>query len=302
MEDVHSSDGDQGRHRHGRHVHRSRRRRRRERALVPGEGALDPGRPGRGGGDGVRSRRGSTRATSTSVVVGTTIGINAVLTRSGARVVYLTTKGFEDIPYIQRITASTTTTSTGGSRHHSFVGATASASPSGSTRRAASSSPLDRDALAATLDAADARRRRCSRRGLPPLLLPEPGARAARPRASTPACPGCPSRSRTRSRRSGASTSAATTVIVDAYLKPLFDDYVDGSPQALAGAGIGAALVAAEVERRRERSRQRRARGRRTCCCPASPAAPSAARYVARAARGGRRSRSTWAAPAATSA
>jgi N-methylhydantoinase A len=37
------------------------------------------------------------------VVVGTTIGINAVLTRSGARVLYLTTKGFEDIPFIQRI-------------------------------------------------------------------------------------------------------------------------------------------------------------------------------------------------------
>ena len=37
------------------------------------------------------------------VVVGTTIGINAVLTRRGARVVYLTTEGFEDIPYIQRI-------------------------------------------------------------------------------------------------------------------------------------------------------------------------------------------------------
>ena len=37
------------------------------------------------------------------VVVGTTIGINAVLTRTGSRVVYLTTKGFEDIPYIQRI-------------------------------------------------------------------------------------------------------------------------------------------------------------------------------------------------------
>ncbi len=38
-----------------------------------------------------------------SVVVGTTIGINAVLTRRGARVVFLTTKGFEDVPYIQRI-------------------------------------------------------------------------------------------------------------------------------------------------------------------------------------------------------
>ena len=37
------------------------------------------------------------------MVVGTTIGINAVLTRSGARVVFLTTKGFEDIPFIQRI-------------------------------------------------------------------------------------------------------------------------------------------------------------------------------------------------------
>lgn len=37
------------------------------------------------------------------IVVGTTIGINAVLTRTGSRVVYLTTKGFEDGPYIQRI-------------------------------------------------------------------------------------------------------------------------------------------------------------------------------------------------------
>lgn len=37
------------------------------------------------------------------VVVGTTIGINAVLTRRGARVIYVTTQGFEDIPFIQRI-------------------------------------------------------------------------------------------------------------------------------------------------------------------------------------------------------
>ena len=36
-------------------------------------------------------------------VVGTTIGINAVITRNGAPVVYVTTDGFEDIPYIQRI-------------------------------------------------------------------------------------------------------------------------------------------------------------------------------------------------------
>jgi len=37
------------------------------------------------------------------VVVGTTIGINAVLTRRGARVLYLTTEGFQDVPHIQRI-------------------------------------------------------------------------------------------------------------------------------------------------------------------------------------------------------
>ncbi len=37
------------------------------------------------------------------IVVGTTIGINAVLTRRGARVIYVTTQGFEDIPFIQRI-------------------------------------------------------------------------------------------------------------------------------------------------------------------------------------------------------
>jgi len=37
------------------------------------------------------------------IVVATTLGINAVLTRSGARVVFVTTKGFEDIPFIQRI-------------------------------------------------------------------------------------------------------------------------------------------------------------------------------------------------------
>ncbi len=39
----------------------------------------------------------------TFLVVGTTIGINAVLTRTGARVVFLTTRGFEDVPHIQRI-------------------------------------------------------------------------------------------------------------------------------------------------------------------------------------------------------
>ena len=37
------------------------------------------------------------------LVVGTTISTNALLQRRGARVLYLTTAGFEDVPYIQRI-------------------------------------------------------------------------------------------------------------------------------------------------------------------------------------------------------
>jgi 5-oxoprolinase (ATP-hydrolysing) len=37
------------------------------------------------------------------VVLGTTIGTNALLERRGARVIYLTTEGFTDIPYIQRV-------------------------------------------------------------------------------------------------------------------------------------------------------------------------------------------------------
>ena len=37
------------------------------------------------------------------LVLGTTLGINAVLERRGARVLYLTTDGFQDVPFIQRI-------------------------------------------------------------------------------------------------------------------------------------------------------------------------------------------------------
>ena len=37
------------------------------------------------------------------LILGSTIGINALHQRAGARVLYLTTKGFEDVPFIQRI-------------------------------------------------------------------------------------------------------------------------------------------------------------------------------------------------------
>jgi len=36
-------------------------------------------------------------------VLGTTVGVNALLQRKGARVLYITTKGFEDVPFLQRV-------------------------------------------------------------------------------------------------------------------------------------------------------------------------------------------------------
>ena len=39
----------------------------------------------------------------TFLILGTTIAVNALHERTGARVIYLTTKGFEDVPFIQRI-------------------------------------------------------------------------------------------------------------------------------------------------------------------------------------------------------
>ena len=38
-----------------------------------------------------------------SLILGTTVATNALLQRSGARVLFVTTKGFRDIPFIQRI-------------------------------------------------------------------------------------------------------------------------------------------------------------------------------------------------------
>ncbi|MGE3873387.1 MAG: hydantoinase/oxoprolinase family protein [Parvibaculaceae bacterium] len=38
-----------------------------------------------------------------SLTLGTTVGTNAILQRRGARVIYITTLGFEDVPFIQRI-------------------------------------------------------------------------------------------------------------------------------------------------------------------------------------------------------
>src|SRR5690349_80559 len=42
-------------------------------------------------------------APAASVMIGTTVATNALLQRAGATVLFLTTAGFEDIPFIQRM-------------------------------------------------------------------------------------------------------------------------------------------------------------------------------------------------------
>jgi N-methylhydantoinase A len=175
-----------------------------------------------------------------SVVVGTTIGINAVLTRRGARVLYLTTKGFEDIPYIQRINRK---------HHYDFrwrkptplvrrrdcLGVSERLDEQGGVL-----TPLDLDALEATLDAADldgdgAAVAVCL---LFSYLNPDHEVRVRD--AIHARLPGLPVSLSHEVAPIWREFERGTTVTVDAFTKPLFDTYVNGLSQALEDAGVDA--------------------------------------------------------------
>ena len=61
-----------------------------------------PDRPWRAVLDAVRAS-GVDSAAVSSLTLGTTVGTNAMIQRRGGRVIYVTTAGFEDVPFIQRI-------------------------------------------------------------------------------------------------------------------------------------------------------------------------------------------------------
>jgi N-methylhydantoinase A len=173
------------------------------------------------------------------VVVGTTIGINAVLTRQGARVVYLTTEGFEDVPYIQRINRK---------HHYDFrwrkptplvrrrdcVGVVERLDEEGRVLI-----PLDGEALAAELDRlsidGDAAVAVCL---LFSYLNPEHEL-AVRDvlHARDPDLPVSLSHEVAPIWRE---YERGTTVTVDAFTKPLFEGYVDAVSRALRDAGVTA--------------------------------------------------------------
>jgi N-methylhydantoinase A len=175
-----------------------------------------------------------------SVVVGTTIGINAVLTRRGARVFYLTTKGFEDIPYIQRINRKHNydfhwRKPTPLVRRRDCLGVGERLDEEGSVL-----TPLDLDALAATLDAADldgdgAAVAVCL---LFAYLNPDHELRVRD--AIHARLPGLPVSLSHEVAPIWREYERGTTVTVDAFTKPLFDSYVNGLSQALEDAGVDA--------------------------------------------------------------
>ena len=176
----------------------------------------------------------------TFVVVGTTIGINAVLTRRGARVLYLTTEGFRDVPHIQRINRK---------HHYDFhwrkptplvhrpdcLGV-----PERMDEEGRVLDPIDLEALAAALEGIVANGDE------PPAvavcflfsyLNPEHELAARELLAER-----FPQLAVSLSHEVAPiwrEYERGTTVTVDAYLKPLFERYVDGVSEALEDTGTG---------------------------------------------------------------
>ena len=173
------------------------------------------------------------------MVVGTTIGINAVLTRTGARVVYLTTQGFEDIPFIQRINRK---------YHYDFtwrkptplverpdcLGIVERLDEEGQVE-----TPLDTERLTETLreldlDGSDVAVAVCT---LFSYLNPEHEVRVRE--VVEDVLPGVPVSLSHDVAPIWREYERGNTAIVDAYLKPALQAYVGGLSGALAGQGVG---------------------------------------------------------------
>ncbi len=234
------------------------------------------------------------------MVVGTTIGINAVLTRTGARVLYLTTKGFEDVPHIQRINRK---------NHYDFVWR----KPRGARpparlhrrRRAHRLRGRGRQAARPGLPArpAPGARRRGRRRGrVLPLLLPQPGVRAGGARGAgrdRPRPPGLAvARDRADLARVRARDRGDPRRLPEADLQPLRG----GRHRGVRSPGRRLQVVAAEVQRR-SRAGERGAEPPRPRPALGHRRRGDRRRVLRPRARGRpRRSCSTWAGRAATSA
>ena len=92
-----------------------------------------------------------------------------------------------------------------------------------------------------------------------------------------------------------------STVIADSYVKPIMQRYIEDAFAAFTQAGLDVALVADEVERRARRRPTPRRRSRSSSCSRDWPAASSPGSTSGSSRARAISSRSTWAAPPATS-
>lgn len=175
------------------------------------------------------------------IVIGTTIGINAVLTRSGSRVLFLTTQGFEDIPFIQRISRKshydfTWEKPTPLVRRPDCIGVAERLDEEGNAIVELTDAELDR--VAAVLEATDGGGFALAVCYLFSYLNPEHEL-ATRQRLSR-RFPGVPISLSHEVAPIWREYERGTSAIVDAYLKPLFENYVDSLSEAFDRAGIAA--------------------------------------------------------------
>ena len=294
---------DPRRHRHRGHVHRPRRGRRgdRGRSRWP-RCRRHPDEPCRR-----RDRRpgaaGVDAASVSHVVVGTTIGINAVLTRTGARVLYLTTKrASRTSPSSSASRASTTTTTGGASRRRSSRARDCIGVDERLDEEGRELVPLDGDGLREELARRDLNGGRTAIAVCYLFSYLEPVARAAPPasccRSTTGRAGLAVARGRADLARVRARHDRDRRRLPEAALRRL-RRRARGGPRRRVPS-----LRPARCSSRTAgtRSARRPAGARPISSSPASPAAPSAARGTRAGRRAGRRSCSTWAERAATSA
>ena len=236
-----------------------------------------------------------------SIVVGTTIGINAVLTRTGARVVYLTTRGFEDIPYIQRINRK---------HHYDFTWKKPTplvarrdciGVPERLDEEGRAVTDLDENALRQTLEglAIDAEPVALAVCYLFSYLNPEHELRTGEIAGELlPSVPVSLSHDIAPIWRE---YERGNTAIVDAYLKPALGRYVSGLSTAFDELGVAGAWSLLKSNGGHAVAAEARG-GLPTCSSRGSPEARSAAPGSPASAGPRRASASTWAARAATSA
>ena len=183
--------------------------------------------------------------TTQFLILGTTVATNALLQRRGADVIFLTTEGFEDVPYIQRMNrryhySLEWTKPTPLVKHGDCVGVRERLTESGQIRI-----PLGHEALEAAareverrLDGRDPRRAAIAVCLLFSYINPEHELRLGEfLKQRFPAVPVSLSHQVAPIWRE---YERGSTVIADAYIKPTLDTYLGHTRARLAGLGLSA--------------------------------------------------------------